>query len=60
MEHFLSHTEEENAYKSLNSGAVVKQPEPDPDRINMAESLFGIIPADLTLEEVRAERLNQV
>jgi len=26
----------------------------------MAKSLFGIIPADITLDEARKERLNQI
>ena len=30
------------------------------DRIDMAKSLFGILPSDITLEEVREERLNKI
>lgn len=30
------------------------------ERIEAAKSLFGIIPADITLEEAREERLNKI
>lgn len=31
-----------------------------PDRVEMAKSLFGILPADITLEDARKERLEQL
>lgn len=30
------------------------------ERVDMAKSLFGILPADVTLEEAKEERLNQI
>lgn len=60
MECFLPHTEKEDIYETPSKIVGAKQAEPDQDRIDMAKSLFGIIPADLTLEEARVERLNQV
>ena len=30
------------------------------DRVELAKSLFGILPADITLEEAKQERLNQI
>ena len=29
-------------------------------RVNIAKSLFGILPADVTLEEAREERLDRI
>ena len=42
------------------TNATAKLTNPNQDRVNMAESLFGIIPADITLEEARAERLSKI
>ena len=43
------------------SGRVVaKLTSPYQDNVKTAKSLFGILPKDVTLEEARAERLNQI
>ena len=39
-----------------NGKVVAKLSNPNADRVAMAESLAGVIPADITLEEARAER----
>ncbi len=31
---------------------------PNQDRVNLAKSLFGILPSDMTLEEEKEERLS--
>ena len=33
---------------------------PHQDRVDIAKSLFGILPADVTLEEAKEERLNRI
>ena len=38
---------------------VAKLTNPMQDRVASAESLFGILPQRMTLEEARAERLNE-
>ena len=38
---------------------VAKLTNPMQDRVAIAESLFGILPQRMTLEEARAERLNE-
>ena len=38
---------------------VAKLTTPMQDRVAIAESLFGILPQRMTLEEARAERLNE-
>ena len=39
---------------------VAKLTNPFQNRIEIAESLFGILPQTMTLEEVRQERLNEI
>ena len=39
---------------------VAKLSNPYQDRVDVAKSLFGILPADVTLEEAREERLNTI
>ena len=39
---------------------VAKLSNPFQDRVDMAKSLFGILPADVTLEEAREERLGRI
>ena len=38
---------------------VAKLTNPFQDRVEIAESLFGILPQTMTLEEVKAERLDE-
>lgn len=39
---------------------VLEKKYPFQNRVDMAKSLFGILPADITLEEVREERLSKL
>ena len=39
---------------------VAKLTNPFQNRVEIAESLFGILPQTMTLEEVRKERLNEI
>lgn len=39
---------------------VAKLTNPFQDRVNIARSLFGILPQITTLEEAREERLNEI
>ena len=39
---------------------VAKLTNPFQDRVEIAESLFGILPQTMTLEEAREERLSEV
>lgn len=57
---YLSLSEKEDIFITRNGRVVAKLTNPNQDRVNMAESLFGIIPADITLEEAREERLSKI
>lgn len=39
---------------------VAKLSNPNADRVEMAKSLLGVIPADITLEEARVERADSL
>ena len=39
---------------------AAKLTNPFQDRVEIAESLFGVLPQTMTLEEVREERMNEV
>ena len=57
---YLILAETEDIYITRNGKVVAKLTNPYQDRVEMAKSLFGIIPADITLEEAREERLSKV
>lgn len=50
----------EDIYITRNGKVVAKLSNPYQDRVDVAKSLFGILPADVTLEEAREERLNTI
>ena len=50
----------EDIYISKNGKLIAKLSNPYEDRLEMAESLFGIIPNDMTLEESKEERLSKI
>ena len=50
----------EDVFITRNGKIVAKLSNPYQDRVDVAKSLFGIIPSDLTVEEARDERLNEI
>ena len=52
--------EKEDVYITRNGKVVAKLTNPYQNRVDMAKSLFGILPADITLEHAREERLNKI
>lgn len=57
---YLLLAETEDIFITKNGKVVAKLSNPYQDRVNVAKSLFGILPADTTLEESREERLNKI
>lgn len=57
---YLSLATTEDIYITKNGEVVAKLSNPHQYRVEMAKSLFGILPADITLEEAITERLQQV
>lgn len=50
----------EDIYITQYGKVVAKLTNPFQDRVEIAESLFGILPQTMTLEEVKAERMSDV
>ena len=50
----------EDIFVTKNGKVVAKISNPYQDRVDIAKSLFGIFPADVTLEEAREERLDRI
>ena len=50
----------EDIYITKNGKIVSKLSNPFQDRVAIAKSLFGSVPAEMTLEEAREERLNKI
>ena len=57
---YLMLAEKEDVYITRNGKVVAKLTNPFQDRVDMAKSLFGILPSDITLEEAREERLGKI
>ena len=57
---YLLMAEKEDIYITRNGKIVAKLSNPYQDRVDVAKSLFGIIPDEMTLEEAREERLRKI
>lgn len=57
---YLRLAESEDIFITRNGKVVAKLSNPNADRVEMARSLLGIIPADITQEEARAERTSKL
>lgn len=57
---YLQLAETEDVYITKNGKVVAKLSNPNVDRMKIADSLIGILPADLTFEEAREERLARI
>lgn len=57
---YLLLAEKEDIFITRNGKVVAKLTNPFQDRVDLAESLFGSVPAEITLEEAREERLNRI
>ncbi len=50
----------EDVYITRNGKVISKLTNPFQSRVDIAKSLFGVIPADITLEQAREEKLNKI
>lgn len=57
---YLLLAETEDIFITKNGKVIAKLSNPNADRVEMAKSLFGIIPADITLEEAKKERTDKI
>lgn len=56
---YLRLAQKEDVYITMNGKLYAKLSNPYQDRVDMAKSLFGILPDDITLEQAREERLRE-
>lgn len=49
----------EDIFITRNGRVVAKLSNPYQDRVDIAESLFGILPADVTLDDAKEEMLDR-
>ena len=52
--------EKEDIYITRNGKVVAKLSNPYQDRVDMAKSLFGVLPQAMTLEQANEERLGRI
>lgn len=57
---YLLLAEKEDVFITKNGKVVAKLTNPFQDRVGMAQSLFGSVPAEMTLEEAQEERQNKI
>ena len=57
---YLMLAETEDVFITKNGKVIAKLTNPNADRVEMAKSLCGVIPADVTVEEARDERLDNI
>lgn len=57
---YLQLAEKEDVYITRNGKVVAKLTNPFQDRVDLAKSLFGSVPQDMTLEQAREERLSKL
>ena len=50
----------QDIFITRNGKVISKLTNPFQERVDVAKSLFGILPADITLEEARKERLEKL
>jgi prevent-host-death family protein len=56
---YLTLAAKEDIYITKNGKSIAKLTSPTHDKVEMAKSLFGILPADVSLEQAREERLSR-
>ncbi len=57
---YLKLAEHEDIFITRNGKVVAKLSNPNADRVAMAKSLLGVIPADVSVEEAREERISKL
>lgn len=57
---YLYMAEKEDVFITKNGKVIAKITSPFQNKVEIAKSLFGIIPSDVSLEESQAERLSKI
>lgn len=57
---YLLLASEQDIYITQYGKVIAKLTSPFQERVDIAKSLFGVIPSDITLEEAQEERLHAI
>ncbi len=57
---YLQLAESEDIYITRNGRVIAKLTNPYQNRVDAVKSLLGVLPADISLEETRDERLSKL
>lgn len=57
---YLKLSATEDIFITRNGKVVSKLTGANPDRVDLATSLFGVLPDDISLEQAREERLGRI
>ena len=57
---YLTLASSEDIFITQEKKIIAELSNPFQDRINIAKSLFGIVPCTVTLEEAREEKINEL
>ena len=57
---YLKLSETEDVYITQDGKIIAKLTNPNSERVEIAKSLFGIIPADITSQEAHDERISKI
>lgn len=57
---YLLLVEEEDIYITKNGKVIAKLTSPFKEKVDIVKELFGSIPANISLEEAREERLDKI
>ena len=60
MGKYLALSAKEDIYISKNGKVIAKLSNPNKNRMQRAEALIGVIPADITLQEAKDERVEKI
>ena len=60
LDKYLALAETEDVYITRNGVVIARLSNPNQDRVNAVRSLLGALPADITPEEAREERLSRI
>lgn len=60
LDEYLLLSATEDIFITKNGRIISKLSTPFPDRVEVAKSLFGIIPSDIRMEEANEERLERI
>ncbi len=57
---YLLLAQTEDVFITRNGKVIAKLTNPYQDRVDVAKSLFGVLSSDITLEDAREERLDNI